>query len=273
MQSEFFWNPFVRTDLNALEKRDPRVQSWLDALDARHLSDLTPPEVARALRALSSCYVERRADLATGGALGSAGKRAAFSLFYAPLHFFTVERICEALALDRTAVSTITDLGCGTGVAGAAWALHATAASVSGFDRHPWAIREANWTFRQLAIKGRAVQQDLARVRLPGEPAAGIVAAYTINELPAPLRDLLRQRLLAAHGVGASILIVEPIARGVTPWWHGWEAAFLDAGGRTDEWRFPAVLPPRQRGLATAAGLAPRELTARSLFAGPRRAT
>jgi hypothetical protein len=35
---------------------------------------------------------------------------------------------------------------------------------------------------------------------------------------------------------------------------------------RLGEWRFPADLPRRQRDLAKAAGLDPRELTARSLY-------
>src|SRR4030095_473040 len=52
---------------------DERVTRWLRALEERHLSNLTAAEVARALRALSSCYVERRAKLATGGALETAG--------------------------------------------------------------------------------------------------------------------------------------------------------------------------------------------------------
>jgi hypothetical protein len=61
---------------------DARVMGWLQGLEERHLATLTPSEVARALRALSSCYVERRAKLAAGGALESAGKRAAFAQFY-----------------------------------------------------------------------------------------------------------------------------------------------------------------------------------------------
>ena len=69
---------------------DERVTRWLEALEQRQLADLTPSEVARAFRALSSCYVERRAKLARGGARETAGKRAAFTLFYAPLHFFVV---------------------------------------------------------------------------------------------------------------------------------------------------------------------------------------
>jgi hypothetical protein len=76
--------------------------------------------------------------------------------------------------------------------------------------------------------------------------------------------------LLRAHADGAFVVIIEPIARRLTPWWRTWEAAFIEAGGRTDEWRLPAVLPRRQRDLAKAAGLNPQQLTARSLFAGSR---
>jgi hypothetical protein len=60
--------------------------------------------------------------------------------------------------------------------------------------------------------------------------------------------------------------VVEPIARRAVPWWADWQIAIERAGGRADEWRFPADLPPTQRALARAAGLDPRELTARSLF-------
>jgi hypothetical protein len=51
----------------------------------------------------------------------------------------------------------------------------------------------------------------------------------------------------------------------MAPWWAAWQRAFEQACGSADEWRFPADLPPRQRALARAAGLNPRELTARTL--------
>ena len=76
---------------------DRTTEAWLEALDRRHLADFTLSEVARALRALSSCYVERRSKLATGGALSSAGKRAAFALFYGPQHFLVVQKIVDSL--------------------------------------------------------------------------------------------------------------------------------------------------------------------------------
>jgi hypothetical protein len=245
---------------------DERINRWLLALDRRYLADLTPSEAARALRALSSCYVERRTKLAQGGALDSAGKRAAFGLFYAPLHFFVTREVVRALSDAASSIREVIDVGCGTGAAGAAWAIESGARRITGIDRHPWAVAEANWTYAQLALPGRAVQGDAARRALRGEPAQGIVAAYTVNELPEPRRAALLPQLIAAHGRGARILIVEPIARRFAGWWPAWQRAFIDAGGRADDWRFPLSLPDRQRDLGRAAGLDPRELTARTLW-------
>ena len=243
---------------------EKRFSTWIAGLEERHLANLTPSEVARALRALSSCYVERREKLASGDALGTAGKRAAFALFYAPLHFLVISQVVRALGAPQ--VSAITDLGCGNGAAGAAWALESGGATVAGFDRHPWAVAEASWTYRVLGLSGKARQMDLAALPLRGGPRSGVLAAYTVNELPAAARATLLPRLLDAASAGARVLVVEPIARKAVPWWTEWAAAFAEAGGRADEWRFPAALPPRQLQLARAAGLDPRELTARSLW-------
>src|SRR6188508_1987423 len=115
----------------------PRFAEWLVALEERHLADLRVPEVTRALRALSSAYVERRHKVASGSTLDSAGKRAAFALYYAPLHFIATQLVVEALGAATTAPGSIVDIGCGTGAAGAAWALAAGATpSVIGIDRH-----------------------------------------------------------------------------------------------------------------------------------------
>lgn len=275
------------------DSSEARIARWLTALDERHLANLTPSEVARALRALSSCYVERRSKLAEGGALATAGKRAAFALFYAPLHFLLAEHVLRALAIAPGTIAEVVDLGCGTGSAGAAWALaargetpaafdgttpefhhgllDAQTVAVTGLDRHPWAVAEANWTYRQLAINGRALRQDVSRFRMPARPGAGIVAAYTMNELPEGVRDEMLPRLLQAQSAGATLLIIEPIARSVSPWWKTWEDAFESRGGRSDEWRVTLTLPKRQRDLAKAAGLRPQELTARSLFVPARK--
>jgi hypothetical protein len=252
---------------------DPLTTAWLEALERRHLADLTLSEVARALRALSSCYVERRDKLAEGGALSSKGKRAAFALFYGPQHLFITREILRALPLATNQITDVIDLGCGTGAAGAAWALAAESRSIRGFDRHPWAIAEASWTYRQFQLHARVMQANITgpgllhrRTGAAGRRGTAILAAYAANELAPDGRGVLLTSLLDAHAQGARVLVVEPIARRSLPWWSDWQAAVERAGGRADEWRFPADLPPTQRGLARAAGLDPRELTARSLL-------
>lgn len=242
-----------------------RFESWLTDLEDRYLTDLTPREVARALRALSSCYVERRGKLASGAPLDSAGKRAAFALFYSPLHFLVTREIVRALAGEAGGIASLVDLGCGIGAAGAAWAEAIGPGRLIGIDRNEWAVKGANRTYAAFGLRGRAVRADVERARLDATARQGILAAYTINELTERVRRSLAPRLLDAHARGDRVLIIEPIAR-AGRWWDEWADTFSRAGGRADEWRFAVPLPERQRSLARAAGLDPRELTARSLW-------
>jgi SAM-dependent methyltransferase len=242
-------------------------ETWLAALEARHLANLTRAELTRALRALSSCYVERRTKLAGGGALDSAGKRAAFALFYAPLHFLTVDRIVKALGPAARSVGSILDLGCGTGAAGAAWALAADESpAITGVDRNRWALDEASWTYRQLGVRGRTAVADIGSFQPRTPQGTGVLLAYAINELTQEKRDALLGRLLLAARNGARVLVVEPIARGPSDWWPEWIERFAGAATRADEWRFPIALPTLLREMAKGAGLTPKDLTARSLF-------
>lgn len=247
--------------------------AWLADLEARHLADLTPSEVARALRALSSCYVERRAKLAGGDALGSRGKRAAFALFYGPVHFLVTREIVRATPAAQAELTSIVDVGCGTGAAGVAWAIAAGAPRVLGFDRSAWAVDEAARAYRTFHLDGRALRRDFAvrsgraDATLRGAAGTGILAAYAVNELDEASRASLLGQLELARRAGARLLVIEPIARRTSPWWTEWADAFIRLGGRADEWRFDVPLPPTQQQLARAAGLNPRGLTARSLFA------
>lgn len=249
---------------------DDSFAAWLAAAERRYLADLTRAELGRALRALSSCYVERRSRLAEGAPLASAGKRAAFALFYAPLHFLTVQSVVHEMGAAHGGTPTaIIDLGCGTGAAGAAWALSAGGhARISGFDVNAWAVREAAWTYHTLGVHGVAHRRPLARVQWKDRGSA-LLAAFVVNELPAAERAALLPRLLAAGTAGHQVLIVEPIARRTTPWWAEWEEAFVAGGGQAREWRFSTRLPDFLRQLDRAAGLDHRELTARTLWLGP----
>jgi SAM-dependent methyltransferase len=240
------------------------LNEWLTALEARHMANLRLPEVTRALRALSSAYVERRHALARGAALDSAGKRAAFALFYAPLHFLIVHHIVTEL--DACTPKTIVDLGCGSGAAGASWAVACgKVPQVIGIDRHPWAVDEARWTYKRLGLDGRSRQSDAARFRFPSGDI-GVVAAYVLNELLPEDRDALVESLIAAARERARVVIVEPIARTAAPWWDEVRARIEKAGGRADEWRIELDLPPLVAKLDDAAGLDHREVKARSLF-------
>ena len=248
--------------------QDELFTRWLTALETRHLADFRVAEVTRALRALSSAYVQRRQRLAAGAALSSAGKRAAFALFYGPLHLLTVAHIVRAVASDRPAPTHIVDLGCGTGVGAAAWALcSGSVPPILGLDRHPWAVDESRRTYRELNLRGHARISDLKR--LPAIASSGaVIAAYTLNELDDERRRAVEMKLLDAATRGTQVLIVEPIARAVTPWWDETAVRVKGLGGREDDWRFPADLPPLLRLLDKSAGLHHQELTARSLFLG-----
>ena len=245
---------------------DSRFDAWVAALEARHLADLTFPEVSRALRALSSTYVERRERLGEGAALAGAGKRAAFALFYAPLHYLLVREIVHALPAAATGPATLVDLGCGTGAAGAAWAsASARPPAVVAIDRHQWALGEAAWTYRQFAVRARTRQGDAAVVALPPLPCR-MLAAFTLNELPDAARDALLARLVDRAARGDRLLVVEPLAGFVARWWNRWRDLVVAAGGRADEWRFRVALPPIVAKLDRAAGLDHREITGRSLW-------
>jgi len=243
-----------------------QFEQWIAALEKRHLADLRIPEVTRALRALSSAYVERRHTVARGGPLESAGKRAAFALFYAPLHFLATTHVVRAVGGHDPPPSAILDVGCGTGAAGAAWAVStAGRSSVSGIDRHSWAADEARWTYRALGLQGTARQGDASRLPIMKAGSAAI-AAYVLNELTADVRARVEDQLFAATGRGVRVLILEPIARSVAPWWGDTARRAEGAGGRADEWRFEVDLPPLLRTLDKAAGLDHRELTVRSIW-------
>ena len=205
-----------------MSSSDDRFADWIARLEAKHLAELTFPEVSRALRALSSAYVERRQKLAEGAALSGAGKRAAFALFYGPLHHLLLTHIVGSLPGATENIHTLVDLGCGTGASGVAWAAAcARPPRVIGIDRHPWALGEAAAAYRAFGIPAAVRRGDIATATLPKGRVA-ILAAFTMNELAEPARDALLTRLVDRASHGDRVLIVEPLAGFVARWWNRW---------------------------------------------------
>jgi SAM-dependent methyltransferase len=262
------------------------IDAWLTDLEARHFANLRFSEVTRALRALSSAYVERRESaLAENRALDGAGKRAAFALYYGPIHFELIRAIYERLTGNskglppqqgglpppegalppqgqaRKTPGLVVDLGCGTGVAGAAIATMTTPPSrVIGIDTHPWTLEEARFTYRALGLNAEVRRGFAGRTRIP-ENATFVVGAFVVNELKQAERDDLLREVQAAVARGTAVLIVEPISLRISPWWEEWAAAFLQMGGRADEWKIRTDLPPIVKRLAKSSSLRPDSLT------------
>jgi predicted RNA methylase len=242
-----------------------RFPDFLQQLEERHLADLRFSDVTRALRALSSAYVERRETaLADHKALDGAGKRAAFALYYGPIHFLLVQHIVRELGVT-VARGTVVDLGCGTGVAGAAVATAGAeppAPHLLGIDTHPWTLEEARFTYKAFGLRSDVRRGHAARTRFPSDTSF-VVAGFVVNELKDDDRNALLGNLATLK---APVLIIEPISQRISPWWDEWAAAFQKRGGRADEWRVRIEAPPIVKRLAKAAGLRPEVLTARSLF-------
>jgi hypothetical protein len=246
------------------------LDAWMTWLEARHLADLQFAEVSRALRALSSAYVERRETaIASGRVLDTAGKRAAFALYYGPLHYLATRHVLESLGVcgpRAGPAQLVLDLGCGTGAVGLAVAGCIGSGRIHGVDVHPWAVGEARAAYVRFGLEGTVTRRSVARVRAPDSPAF-LVAGYVANELPEAERSALLGSLLTAIGRGSEVLVLEPLSGRAAPWWADWAAAFAACGGRDDRWKLTVDPPELTRRLGTAAGLTPTEVKLRSLHA------
>ena len=251
------------------------IDQWVETIIARHSAAMTRSELLKAIRALSARYVERRGVLPERSPLDSAGKRAAFAAYYAPLHFLTVRAILETNPIPGQPASLI-DLGCGTGVASAAWALtQKPRVLLEGIDLHPWALSEARWNWNVLELTGRATRGDMV-AHLESLQSSrrdvtklALVCGWSLNELIADKRDRAIELLLNLTARGATALVIEPIARRLVPWWDDFAQRAQSAGAVSHEWRFDVSFPPALADLDDAAGFDREALTARSvIFAG-----
>ena len=247
-----------------------RADAWVEAVTRRHTGNLSRPEFLKAVRALSARYVERRQELPRRSPTDSAGKRAAFAGFFAPLHFVVARAVVEATGAGRTPLDTLLELGCGTGTASAAWATSAAQQpTLAGVDKESWALDEAAWNWRELGLHGRTERGDMTtalKKRLPRRGRCGILLAWSLNELDDRGRGALTAELLEAADAGASVLVIEPLARTAVPWWEAWTRAWQRRGARVDAWKFTPDLPPALATISEEAGFRRDVLGARSMW-------
>jgi hypothetical protein len=246
-----------------------RTGRYLEALLERHLKDLKFSEVTRALRALSAGYVEKREEGGLARALDGRGKRAAFALYYGATHLLATQALVRELDLGFSGGgrATILDLGCGTGVCGAAWALESRAPThVVGVDRSSFALHEARWTCQALRLKGetsRSITETLESIRRP----EGIVIGWTLNELDDGRRAPIADRLVPWISKGSRLLVIEPVSKRVAPWWDEWAGRFPKERCSVLEKRLRLDLPPKIALLARSAGLGTDAMVVRVLSA------
>lgn len=245
--------------------------AWLAGTLARYIPPLTFSELRKGVQAVSSLYVERRASgRLASRAIEGAGKRGALATYYAALHFLTVHhalRMIEQEALG--AVRRIVDLGCGTGAVGAAIARTLQdVREVTGTDRSGWALEEAERTWLAFGLTGRAVRADL-QAAVPRAAAGTLLAfGWSVGELDDDERAELMHQVTGALRKGAALLVVEPLAKSVSPWWPDWVARLAPLNVRDELIRVAIDRPGFIRDMDKASRLDHQVIGARILYGG-----
>jgi len=212
------------------------VDAWI-ASAVERAAPLTFSEIRKGVQALSRRYTLRRDP---GDALASPAKRAAFAAYFAPLHLATAYGVVRALP-ERgfTDTARIVDLGAGSGAAGAGAALAAPShPPILALERSGFALAEARRTYAAFGLRG-----ETQRAQLPlGIPklARGDVAllGWLLNECDDDARERVFGALERGLAAGARVLVLEPLAGRVVPWWDEVAARFgalergLAAGAR-----------------------------------------
>jgi len=259
-----------------------RLDVWLEDAVARQ-APLEFRDLRKGVQSLSTLYVEARPRSGGRGAKGSAGelgrrsrespaRRGAFATYYAALHALTV---LHALREHPVAgpIRRVVDLGCGTGAAGLGVALSQAAGpeaepELLGVDRSGWALGEARRSWAALGLRGRT-----RRSTLPALPRLGagdlVVLGWVLNECDDATRERVAKGLAAARERGAAVLVAEPLAGFVAPWWDAFAERLAPAGLEARLWKAPVALPAWVEKMDRAAGLDHAELGARLLLGPP----
>jgi SAM-dependent methyltransferase len=259
-------------DLKLPEPVAPGFERWVASNRERALETLTFAEIRKGAQALSSLYLERRgAGRVAERSVEGRGKRAAFASYYAPLHFLATAGVLQCIGADfLKGVTRVHDLGCGTGAVGAAVVAFAPErVDVSAIDRSGWALAEAKRSYQAFGARARTRRGILPR-DLPRKSSDEdlFVLGWFANELASDERDALFAALLRHLEGGARLLLLEPLAGGVSPWWSEAVAFFESAGVRAGPEKWQIERPDWIAQLDRATLLDHRSVGARYLIAG-----
>lgn len=139
---------------------------------------------------------------------------------------------------------------------------------VQASDVAAWMLPEARFTYASFGVPARVSRTALPRSMPRGAPGDLLLLAWVANEVPDDVRRTLLPALEAALRRGSRLLLVEPLAGSVSPWWPDWSAALRPLSVSDAELKQRVDLPPWLARMDHAAGLDHRTLGAR-LLAGP----
>ncbi|MBP7147753.1 MAG: class I SAM-dependent methyltransferase [Acidobacteria bacterium] len=241
---------------------------WLAGTLERFLPPLNFTELRKGVQAVSSLYVERRG----GGRLGARsteglGKRAALATYYAALHFITAHHAVRMIGPETFGpLRRVLDLGCGTGATGASVSLTLSGLpSVLGIDRLGWAVDEARRTWESLRIPARGVRGDVPLAAPKAAAGELLCFGWSLGEFDDETRGAAYRYICSALHRGASLLVLEPIAGRIVPWWSEWGESLADQGVRSELIRVVIERPSFVRDMDKAASLDHQIIGARVL--------
>jgi hypothetical protein len=135
-------------------------------------------------------------------------------------------------------------------------------------DRSGWALGEAQRTWAAFGLSGRTLRRRLPRGLPRPRPGDLLVLGWCLNELDGREREALLGGLAAARAHGARVLLLEPLAGAVAPWWEDARRALGGSGVWAAQVKRTIERPARIADLDHASGLDHRVIGVRAMFAG-----
>lgn len=202
--------------------------TWWAKLEAIHnesRAGLTRRAWHQAIQAASRNYTSQRQRLSQSVAPSPAIQLAQHG-YYGVMHALIVQAIAAYFHIQQWPFQRLIDIGCNTGVAGLTLCAQLpTITSYIGLEPQRWAAKKAKQFQLACAIPGKI----FSGTGLTWQPQKGdlILLSFVLNEMTESQRKVLHSKLLHHLEKGAGILIIEPIARHITPWWDSWLQSFL----------------------------------------------